>query len=586
MPGSTTPRSGARRLLARLGWFFDDRRFAWTWFVLLAVLFSVYYFLRVDTYLIAGYDSGIFDQVVRHYAHFEAPMVTLKGDDYNIWGDHFHPIIALWAPLYWIWDNIRMLGVGQALVVAATVFPLWRFLRRHVGSPRWGKVFVIAIMFFWPIESMIDFEVHEVAFALPLLAWIIDALERRDDRVLLICSGLLLLVREDMGTVVFMAGLVRFFWARRLRRGAVAAGSLSPARAGTDRSDAGADAWPAGPTTRKGSLLAGTADGAVSSAPRWLRRDWLVGLGLMVAGLVVFWLITSVVIPHFSATGFAYWDYPDLGDGPAGAVMGALTHPWRVVELLFYHWDKTLTWACLLVPLALLPLRSPFALLGAPIMVSRMLAGRWTLWSVHYHYNAPVWIIAALAAVDAIGRLRPARARRWYQRCRSLFHLPRGVAPVGALQEALAKLVTVVLIGGLILGTVRGLGVVSAMFPFQRLVTGATYRMDDQQRARAEVVAWIPADTCVAADDYVAGQLTHSNRVTLPGLSAHHQDFYALDLSKPDPGTTTVNWTTQQSYDYAVGLGYQEVFRADPIVVLQAPDYTGPDPSRCGPDVP
>jgi len=31
---------------------------------------------------------------VRHYAHFEAPIVTLKGDGYNIWADHFHPIIV------------------------------------------------------------------------------------------------------------------------------------------------------------------------------------------------------------------------------------------------------------------------------------------------------------------------------------------------------------------------------------------------------------------------------------------------------------------------------------------------------------
>jgi uncharacterized membrane protein len=88
--------------------------------------------LRIHYFVMDAYDLGIFDQAVRHYAHFQAPLVTLKGDDYNIWGDHFHPIIALWAPLYWIWDNARMLVIGQGLVVAAAIFPLTNFLRRHM----------------------------------------------------------------------------------------------------------------------------------------------------------------------------------------------------------------------------------------------------------------------------------------------------------------------------------------------------------------------------------------------------------------------------------------------------------------------
>ncbi|HEX8766718.1 MAG TPA: DUF2079 domain-containing protein, partial [Jatrophihabitans sp.] len=69
----------------------------------LFVVYGVYGLIRHATYLTAGYDLGIFDQALRNYARFRAPHVPLKGTDYNILADHFHPIIALAAPLYWIW---------------------------------------------------------------------------------------------------------------------------------------------------------------------------------------------------------------------------------------------------------------------------------------------------------------------------------------------------------------------------------------------------------------------------------------------------------------------------------------------------
>jgi uncharacterized membrane protein len=74
-----------------------------TWIALGAfALYAFYALCRWPQFLPAGYDLGIFDQVVRSYAHFQAPIVSLKGDDFNIFGDHFHPILALLAPLYWV----------------------------------------------------------------------------------------------------------------------------------------------------------------------------------------------------------------------------------------------------------------------------------------------------------------------------------------------------------------------------------------------------------------------------------------------------------------------------------------------------
>ena len=102
-----------------------------------AVLYATHSFLRYATYEAKGYDLGIFDQVVRQYALFNAPLSSVKGVDFHILGDHFHPILALLAPFYWVWPDPRMLGVVMALALAASAVPVYRspVVARDTGWP-------------------------------------------------------------------------------------------------------------------------------------------------------------------------------------------------------------------------------------------------------------------------------------------------------------------------------------------------------------------------------------------------------------------------------------------------------------------
>lgn len=77
------------------------------------LLYVAHSLLRYRNFEAKGYDLGIFDQAVHQYSLFKAPIVPIKGVDFNLLGDHFHPIIALFAPLYWIWPDPRMLNFGM-----------------------------------------------------------------------------------------------------------------------------------------------------------------------------------------------------------------------------------------------------------------------------------------------------------------------------------------------------------------------------------------------------------------------------------------------------------------------------------------
>ena len=38
--------------------------------------------------------------MAKAYAHLQAPIVPVKGDGFNLLGDHFHPILILLGPIW------------------------------------------------------------------------------------------------------------------------------------------------------------------------------------------------------------------------------------------------------------------------------------------------------------------------------------------------------------------------------------------------------------------------------------------------------------------------------------------------------
>lgn len=98
MSAATSVARSAARRSAVVPRYVRAHREWWPLWGLMAVSFAVYSIFSIERHQqfgTAGYDLGIFDQAVRAYSHFQAPIVPLKGVGYNIFGDHFHPIIAL-----------------------------------------------------------------------------------------------------------------------------------------------------------------------------------------------------------------------------------------------------------------------------------------------------------------------------------------------------------------------------------------------------------------------------------------------------------------------------------------------------------
>ncbi|WP_410675899.1 DUF2079 domain-containing protein [Amycolatopsis sp. cmx-4-68] len=189
----------------------DDRSSAWTPYLLAAVFGVAYTVVSVSRYLnfrTMSFDLGIFEQVVRAYARLDPPVADLKGAGFVIFGDHFSPVTALLAPLYRLAPTPVTLLVAQSALFAASVVPVTRAAKRVLGSGR-GAAVGVAYGLSWGLQRAVDFDFHEICFAVPLIALALEALLSHRWRATLAWSLPLVLVKEDLGlTLVVIAGLV------------------------------------------------------------------------------------------------------------------------------------------------------------------------------------------------------------------------------------------------------------------------------------------------------------------------------------------------------------------------------------------
>ena len=90
-------------------------------------------------FLATTFDLVIFDQGIRGYAHLQAPVSLARGVSdgegahFLLLADHWSPVLALFAPLYWIHDRPATLLVAQGVLFALAIPPLWAYTRRQLG---------------------------------------------------------------------------------------------------------------------------------------------------------------------------------------------------------------------------------------------------------------------------------------------------------------------------------------------------------------------------------------------------------------------------------------------------------------------
>ena len=305
------------------------------------------------------FDVGNLVQAVWSTAHGDLLSVTgLSGQQISRLGAHFDPVVAAFAPLWWLWPHPSLLLVAQVVAVAAGAVPVYLLARRHLASDWAGAGFALAYLLHPATQWLVLDDFHPVALATPLLLWGFWFLD--SDRLVAFAAvaALACLTKEQIGLVVAAMGLWYAFRPGRRR----------------------------------------------------------AGLAIALAGAVVSLVAVAVVVPHFAPGGGSPFEsrYDAVGGSAGGIATTTLTDPGAIASALTSGRDLGYL-ARLLVPLLGLPLLAPLALLTAvPELALNLLSGTRTQTSIHFHYTAGALPGLFVAAVLGAARLR--RRFAWARR--------------------------------------------------------------------------------------------------------------------------------------------------------------------------
>jgi uncharacterized membrane protein len=320
-----------------------------------AFVYSLDSLILFRRFLASTFDLVIFDQGIRGYAHLAAPVSIARGVSdgqgahFLLLADHWSPILALLAPLYWIHDSPATLLVAQGVLFALAIPPLWAYTRRQLG-PAAAYFVCVAYALSLPVMAAVVFDFHEVAFVPVLTAVLVERFDagRRWHGVL--AAAVMLLVKEDMGLLVAGFGCYLLLTRRR------------------------SEVW--------------------------------TGVAFVAGGLAATWVASHLLIPAFGGSATFYWAYGQFGSTLGSAAANMVTHPLHVLRVFVTPWVKVRTMIGLLATFGFLSLASPMVIAVLPLLAERMLASGYPLWwQAKFQYDAFVVMMLCCAAVDGAARL-------------------------------------------------------------------------------------------------------------------------------------------------------------------------------------
>jgi uncharacterized membrane protein len=236
--------------------------------------------MRHESYHSFGFDLGVFDQAFWNTTQgrpFETTM-GLGPAPHSQLADHFSPILWLLVPFYTLFPHPETLLVVQTLALTLGAWPIYLLAKLKLPAG-YALVWVALYFLFLPLAFINLYDFHEITLAVAPLGFALYFLEKGERRWFLVSLLVTLLVKEEMGLIA-----------------------------------AGFGAY---------ALLG--------------KRDWKLGLGVVVGSMLAFFTIVQVAIPYFGNGGsyaYIHQRYAQVGGSPIGILTTLVTDPMRIVHAL------------------------------------------------------------------------------------------------------------------------------------------------------------------------------------------------------------------------------------------------------------
>jgi uncharacterized membrane protein len=180
-----------------------------------AVFFLAWTLGRHRSFHSHAFDLGWQHQAFYTLLHTGNPRITLYVT-LNHLGNHFQPLYYLLAPIYALAQDATTLLVLQTILLAAAAIPLYLIARRRLGSP-WAALIIALVYLLYPaLHGINNFDFHGLALLIPLVCFMLYALETDRLRLFWLFFALALFTRED--TAISLSGVGLYLILDRHRR--------------------------------------------------------------------------------------------------------------------------------------------------------------------------------------------------------------------------------------------------------------------------------------------------------------------------------------------------------------------------------
>lgn len=192
--------------------------------LLSATFISVICCMRQLTFSTPNFDFGLFVNMFHNMKETGLPYITSERDMFlSHFAVHVSPIYYLLLPFYCIFPSPYTLQIGQAVIIASGVIPVW-LLARHFKLSGRLQILVCLIYSLYPAAIVGCFyDLHENCFLLPLLLWMFYFFEREKYVPMYLFALSVLLVKEDAAMYVIMFALFVIISKRKYLHGAILA---------------------------------------------------------------------------------------------------------------------------------------------------------------------------------------------------------------------------------------------------------------------------------------------------------------------------------------------------------------------------
>jgi len=183
--------------------------FLFLFVLILSVLYATLSILRHMHFQSGGFDLGLYDQAVWRFSQFLPPYNTIK--ERIIFGDHMVLTLPLLSPLFYLWNDVRILLIIQALAIAVSSVPIYFIALKRTASKiaAWAVTFLYS--FFFGIQFGVFFDFHPIILGVSCLAFLAYSIEYKHKKLFWLFLLLCLLTQENMGIAVFCLGLCYIF---------------------------------------------------------------------------------------------------------------------------------------------------------------------------------------------------------------------------------------------------------------------------------------------------------------------------------------------------------------------------------------